>query len=509
MIGRIGEQQFELLCAQAKLYCNKSSVDMMGWDFIVEFPMQAVGNRLTLDQRPMRSVRVQLKSTVGRSGSRVKLSLSAIDRLAKDPHPTVLVVFRISSEGKLQSGYLVHLIGENLGRILRRLRAAEARGVHDINHENISFDYEKVGTRFSPDSAGLLDALDFMHRQDPAEYTIEKQRQLVELGYEQGRFVAEAVVWLEGPEHLNDLLLGIAPLRPQSLKLYDNRFGIRLPYQGTLFDSLDEVKFAPPTLGPCEISIKGPGLGMAAHFEAEMFVGPPFLGAELFVRNPDFMVRLRQDGLKFETVSIEENMSRSVEQWSELVRALILLSSREAIFTISGNARLPAISLLVNQPISGPYLEQLPLISDFLEGWQRLLKIAGIRSTASITFDAFWQADNARLAVDILANPTPVVRLEMQDVGPDQITGSLEALYFNTCSFAEVSLSYCAKVEFERSEDQTWRYRSTSFRPLDVRAEVVDHEDYAVEQAAAHNLSFIINSASLTMTDRALRDAEP
>lgn len=38
-IGRIGERQFEVLCERAGLYCNKSGVDVMGWDFIVEFPM--------------------------------------------------------------------------------------------------------------------------------------------------------------------------------------------------------------------------------------------------------------------------------------------------------------------------------------------------------------------------------------------------------------------------------------------------------------------------------------
>ncbi|MBH5371554.1 hypothetical protein [Bradyrhizobium glycinis] len=36
-IGLVGEQQFQLFCAQAGLICNKSTVDVMGWDFIVEF----------------------------------------------------------------------------------------------------------------------------------------------------------------------------------------------------------------------------------------------------------------------------------------------------------------------------------------------------------------------------------------------------------------------------------------------------------------------------------------
>lgn len=61
---RIGERQFEVLCEGAGLYCNKSAVDVMGWDFILEFPMGRAGQALPLDQRPTNAARVRLKSTL-------------------------------------------------------------------------------------------------------------------------------------------------------------------------------------------------------------------------------------------------------------------------------------------------------------------------------------------------------------------------------------------------------------------------------------------------------------
>jgi hypothetical protein len=122
----------------------------LGWDFIVEFPMLPVSQALPLDQRPTNGARAQLKSTLGRAGNRIRLSLSAVDRLAKDPRPALIVVFRLRADGELQSAYLVHLIGNELVRVLRRLRLAEARKAHDINHADISYDYEKVGIRFEP-----------------------------------------------------------------------------------------------------------------------------------------------------------------------------------------------------------------------------------------------------------------------------------------------------------------------------------------------------------------------
>lgn len=170
-IGHIGEQQFQLLCAQADLICNKTTVDVMGWDFLVEFPVEHFGNGVALDQQQAKAVRVQLKSTVGRTNSRVRLSLSAVDRLAKDAHPSVIVVFRISQEGKFQSGYLVHLIGDELAKVLKRLRLAEANEAYDINKADVSYDYEKLGTRFEPTAEGLLEALTSICRVDSAAYT--------------------------------------------------------------------------------------------------------------------------------------------------------------------------------------------------------------------------------------------------------------------------------------------------------------------------------------------------
>lgn len=50
-LGQAGESEFTHLCDLANLTCNKSHRDETGWDFIVEFPMMAPGQGLTLDQR--------------------------------------------------------------------------------------------------------------------------------------------------------------------------------------------------------------------------------------------------------------------------------------------------------------------------------------------------------------------------------------------------------------------------------------------------------------------------
>ncbi len=504
-IGRIGERQFEALCERAGLYCNKSVVDVMGWDFIVEFPMAPTGQAMPLDQRPTNAARVQLKSTLGRTGNRIRLSLSAIDRLAKDPRPALIVVFRLRSDGELQSGYLVHLIGAELARVLRRLRMAEARKAHDINHSDISYDYEKTGARFEPTPDGLLAALSAACGQNPGAYTIEKQRQLAELGYENGQFEAEALIQIEGPEHFSNLLLGLAPLKPQGLRVFDSRFGIRLPYQGTLFDDIEELRLTPPILGSCDISIRGLSFAQAARFDGEMFFGPPTaepLGAELLIRTSDFIIRLAPPALKFESVDSIDDREHTLDEWAELLRALTLMATGRATLTIAGNDRIPSITFPVDQPITGPYIEEIPLISAFLDGWLRLLTNAGLRSTAKFKFDAFWEANEAHMAVDILLNPRSQAHFEFQTLEIEEPSAPPEGLYFNSTSFAGTSLTYSAKVFLEKTDDPEWRYRSTDFEALDVRPKVEDLEEYGMDQAIAYDLKLLIDPRKITLVSR-------
>ncbi|MDX1003192.1 hypothetical protein GOE20_20020 [Sinorhizobium medicae] len=381
---------------------------------------------------------------------------------------------------------------------------AEARKAHDINHTDISYDYEKVGVRFEPTPTGLLAALGAACGQNPGAYMIEKQRQLAELGYENGQFEAEALIQIEGLEHFSNLLLGLAPLKPHRLRVFDSRFGIRLPYQGTLFDDLEELRLTPPTLGPCEISVRGPGFGQAARFDGEMFIGPPMAephGAELLVRAPDFIIRLTPPALKFESVGSIDDMEHTLEEWAELLRALTLMATGRATLTIASD-RIPSITFPVDQPVTGPYLEELPLISAFVDGWLQLLTNAGLRSTARFKFDVFWEANEARMAVGILLNPTSEARFEFQTLEIEESSPLPEGLYFNSTSFANISITFSAKVFFERTSDPDWQYRSTRFEALDVRPKVDDLEEYGMDQATASDLKLIVDPRNITFVSR-------
>jgi hypothetical protein len=502
-LGEAGETAFKNLCSRAKLVCNKSDRDVTGWDFVVEFPMET-GTATSLDQRQAAACVIQLKSTAGESGSRVSARLSAIERIAKDPRPAVLVVFRLRSDGEPLMGYCIHLIGTELKRVLRRLRESEARQAYNVNHTTISFDYRKSGTPFklSPDS--MRDALASVCGSDTGNYIIEKQRQLAELGYEEGGIEAEALVWIEGPEHLSRIMLGLEPIKPEKLNAFDTRFGIRIPYDGPLFEDVDELHIEPPLVGQATITIRGKPFEPAAVFACQLYAGPPIPGNEMLVaRHPDLIVSIRPDGLNFQTEGTFDTAQRQLADWVKLLLGLTHLASGVGTITMApASASMSTFTLPVNVPLEGPFIDELPAVSSFLGGWQTLLGMAGIVSDAMFGIDEIWEAAEAGIAVDMLLSRSPVARLEFGDLNGIVGAGPAELLYFNSCRLADVGISYAVKVTIEPTGDGEWRYRSTSFERLDVRPIVSDLAEYGEELAATHSIPMAIDPSTIVLVDQ-------
>jgi len=504
-LGKIGETNFELLCDKAGLVCNKSSRDVNGWDFLVEFPMAAPSLDVTLDQRTTTACRVQLKSTVAGGNDRVSLRLSAAERLAKDAGPALVVVFLLRPNGDGICGYLVHLLGEELAQILKRLRSAEASQTFAINHKSITLDYRKQGTRFEFTAEGLRKAIADACGPDPARYALEKQRQLKELGYEDGRFEVEALVWVEGPEHLSNVLLGLVPLKPKRVKVFDARFGIRIPYQGPLFQNVEEFTINPPHVGECQVAIHGGVLAPVSIFSADVFIAPPIsalVGPQLSLRHPDFLITLSPAQMEFVTAGNFYTVPRSLERWINLVRALVNLGTGQGRITISGLPKSGPFAL-PSGPLDGPDQEQLPQLQQFLEGWHQLTNRAGVASSAEFTIEAIWATPSAQQAAAMWMTPGKTY-MEFENLGDYGVTDdTIEALYFNSAELADAAISFAVKITVQRREASEWRYRSTALEFLDIRPAVSDLRAYAKRQAEAHNLHILIDPANLSLANSA------
>lgn len=237
-----------------------------------------------------------------------------------------------------------------------------------------------------------------------------------------------------------------------------------------------------------------------------MFIGPPIEaadGPELLIRHPDFLIRIKRSGAKFETERGLDDVQRSLEHHAELARALSLMARGQAELTISGNSRIPSITLPLGDLLSGPYVEQLPAISKFLDGWQVLLLKAGVVSSGSFNFDEIWTADEAQVAVEMLLSPKPETRLEFQNFDGDDGARSFEGLVFRTCSLGGTSLTYSTKITFEQTDDPVWRYCSVLFEALDVRPMVEDLEEYGFDQGEARGITWLLDPHSMRLDQQA------
>ena len=501
-LGRVAEDLFANLCGRARLRRNKSDQDVTGWDFLVEFMLEEAGGVTPLDKRQAPKCVVQLKSTAGEHGHRVLAKLSAIDLIAKDVRPAFVIVFRMTRAGNPVRGYLIHLIGDQLARILRRLRVAEARRQYAINRASISFNYHRDGTPFDLTPEGLKAALEQAMGDDPVAYVVEKQRQLAELGYENGHLEGEAVVRVDGPDHLKNIMLGIAPLTPERLTMFDRRFGIRIPYQGPLLAQIDEFRVNPPKVGDCEIIIRGDAFAPPARFAAEMVVIPPIEEETiLYITHPDFTIRLHRDGLNFQTNGLFEDGRRTLASWVMLTRALSYMSQGRGSLTIDRyRDDAPPITVAVTEAIDGPHLEQMPSIATMLESWQKLLEMAGVSASSPFPFSAIWDSDLASLATDLLLNPAPVARFEIDQVEGPAPGEVIEALYYNVAELAGDAIFFAAEIRMEPI-DATSGYRSASIKPVDVRPAAANLKSYGNELAEGAGYRMLIDPDSLTIVN--------
>ncbi len=484
---------FAALATSARLIVNSSERDQKGWDFFVQKAGETSDIGRSLDQRTEWSCYVQLKSTAQKKGRTVKAKLSTFEPFAKLPGPSLLVVFRLHTDGEPKCGYVIPIFGENLARVLLRLRQAESKGDFDLASKNISFDYRSKGHEFRLTKEGLRGALHKAVGDDSNAYVAEKQRQLRELGYEDAELVGQYTFRVNQEGQLARIWLGLEPINASSLSVFDARFGIPIPYSGQLFDDLDQIKMTPPSVGVWRVSMKGPDvLDEAAVFEVEAHVAPPELGGPIaLLKHQDFTIVIEKDGLQFETEHVFGDALRPLDRWCTLLRGLSHLADGRGQLSIAFGSG-EAASFPVSDELCGPDIEDLPRLRDFLEGWQRLVRQAGTIAKGGFNIAEAKENLDAQLAVGLMFDVEPQGYLEF-DVQDAALGDELTGVYFNTCKLGGAEITYSVLVTLKRRPDQPLTFRSVSFDALDVRTCVNDLKAYGRDQAEKQGVTILLD----------------
>lgn len=183
-LGAKGESHFQGICEDVALTCNKSTRDLTGWDFIIEFPFAETRDTHSLDSRsaPL-SAHIQVKTLLLKNDV-VRMRLSSAERLAKEIKPTFVYVVKVDGI-MFTEAFLIHILDAPLAKILARLRKEHAAG-HAllINRKYISFKASLRGKRIEPTGAALRAALVEACGKNLQDYTRLKKEQRDRLGFE-------------------------------------------------------------------------------------------------------------------------------------------------------------------------------------------------------------------------------------------------------------------------------------------------------------------------------------
>ncbi|NMW31224.1 hypothetical protein HKD42_04040 [Altererythrobacter sp. RZ02] len=337
-LGKKGESRFPELCIDADLTPNAATWDRKGWDFILDWPHPK--NSKAFDNRPAPlSCLVQLK-TVWTSSSSIKLRLSSVEHIAKKNEPAFIYVLRANDDLTFRDALIVHLDGDFLAMVLKKLRQARADGKKP-NEVFITVSLKKWFIPLSADGASLRSWIETSVGPSTVECADLKQKQLSNLGYETGGKFLHTTFKGENAEHLIDAFLGLRPIEVTNISATEKRFDIELPDTDFTPD-LGTMHISPSPRDTCNILVEDDGFEAPLLFRAKIFGVPDSLLPEnhlkLLVRADLFDLVLYADfsgsGRPLVTLTFKTDTKKiskvkaSASEWSSFYGFMAALGER-------------------------------------------------------------------------------------------------------------------------------------------------------------------------------------
>jgi hypothetical protein len=393
-LGKKGESRFREMCSDVDLTFNASlDRDKAGWDFIIDFPMPSGGGR-SLDHRGSPPVcRVQQKTVLDSTAS-VTLSLKMAERLAKDLIPCFISMFKVSETLEFTAGYLIHIEGERLAAILKRLRELGPDATdEELKGKTISF-VPTEDEQLPLSGVALLDGLRAHIGADIHQYAEGKKRELEVLGYGEDAYISRFEVNPEQLQALSDMFLGLVnQVEVRNIVVMENRFGI------SLIDTASETAVMSLEQGPpraCTAVFADEEAGERVVFPGTARITPPGFTRKLRMQFQWFSVLLDLDSedhqLSFTFAPGEGD--GTVDEWLNYWRAMQLVKARRGAVRlgIEGNPTIGEVPMLPHQR-GMPYED----FDDLLEAFETMSLVArrgGLPHDARFRFEEVAKAEH-------------------------------------------------------------------------------------------------------------------
>jgi hypothetical protein len=480
-LGEKGESRFREICADARITCNQSTRDRTGWDFLVEFPFEGGRTNASLDKRPLPiSAHVQVK-TVWTTASTVRLRLSSAERLAKEPKPTFIYAFRVNEKLEFEDSTIIHIFGDSLARILKRLRKEESRKSKAINRKTITIPL-KSGIRTAPTASALIEAIQQTCAAGLAEYIERKAKLLNTLGYEPHRFIGSMTFQSGSMEALVDASLGLREIEVCDFQISERRFGIELPVRDK-FPKTGTVKIQPQALSACKIIVSGSMSSKPAAFCGEIFTPAipnlPVKYRRLQIRSPFLEASLTKGDETSISVHLsvpnKNNERLKITEWTTLLRLIRLISDGDCRVEIAPETeRFGPISFNIpKEALQAPYTpEEYDYLLAQLQAASNVFSHAGAEDRAISWEDLTEKLDDIA-AIDQLIQQSgnPKLSFTLTPLAGQDVPDHLNVLTVNFLAFAGRFFAYSgiAEVRKEGQEGEDIRFESTRFVGLRIR----------------------------------------
>ncbi|NEX91525.1 hypothetical protein [Caulobacter sp. 17J65-9] len=459
-LGKKGEQRFAELCVDAELVPNKADWDRTGWDYVVDWPAHKEAG-LSLDRRPSPiSCYAQVK-THWSGGDSIRVRLSSVERLAKDHRPSFIYVLTVSDTLDFVGASVIHVEGEFLELILRKLRECE-KEAKKPNKVEFTFSISKWGEPISATGPAFRTFVEKCVGPSLFDYAGRKQKQLETLGFGSDRLHFSATITATTRDDIIDAFLGLKPVNADIHGGFEKRFGISLPIPDLPLGAT-VLEFQPRAFDECRIKLRRELLDEPIIFKGKMFGVPKEVAGpervKFLLETDLFKLILCATGISEKQIDLSINlrMHREViesrvlraEDWRDFYSFVALLTEGplriEVVPKKTKTALAGTISATFDEESSAGWRELSKLASTLT----RYFKIAGAPNTKLRISDVVeaWDAiDILRLIEDAprTLNPPSFQTPLISDVREDSRE---HLLYIQVVPLGAFSLAYCVKVQ--------------------------------------------------------------
>lgn len=355
-VGRMGEDTFSLLCNSVGLSANRVQIDKTGWDFLVEFPEQSAQS-IPLDMRegPFQC-KFQIKAT-DKKVHGVSISLSNLNRLAKDPLPTFICLLGFNSKDKVQEIYCVHIDETIIEMTLKSIRKNESAGSTQLNKISMNVKFSEK-TKLSNASGDELAAyVRSCIGKSIENYTKNKLNNLNRIGYSESRHGLRCT--FDSYEELTKLeksYLGLpTAININDVSGYTTRFGIELPDIAVKAEKAI-LQIHPIPLFGVIVKLQEDALSKPIIFNSTLFVSPSIKSSKIKARIVncffEFLIDFDSNTTGLDC-KLDENTEATIGDFLSWFEFTKVINKKNVKLTIEPPG-LPAMELIINSNNTSP-----------------------------------------------------------------------------------------------------------------------------------------------------------